>query len=626
LENNVLTFGSLKPEMQHRCALKGDGKQVVANLLSALNSFMSNFQFDDESAVGSHLRVSFYRRLNEHVDTLAGEGRSSSYIANRKCLLGRWHRLTNELDRAAASHLQVASPLQNMLREFVGHVGSAKRLAAEAGISISTLNRWLAGASPNQKAIPSLRRLESFFALPPGALLELAGGDRNSSARDGSAQSSNTGHGIGYRQRLKKALRFVYRLKEVEGPLSEEWSDYRRYKTCLMPRLKRQQRGKWRIRHTASVIESPARWYCFEQGKYVPSASSAWVEVSSYLGWLTLTQDEAGGGLAQKEVQTLTWLLNTQRLEQFVEWRIARSGGILHGGLLRVLQIVISMTHPETGYLTQTPHLASNLAFENLLPWNKLCAETFTWATTLKRSVSPELCRSRDSFEPIRGVLELERPIDAVADMVVRMRERRPATGGLAEAVWSRDLALIQLLASNPVRAENIKLMTYSADNSGNLYQDPSGVWWLRFSPESFKNTRGAAGDRPYNMPIHESAWLALERYLKRFRPMLPFAAELPYVFLSAEQAGDPRPWGRMNRHVESLTRRYLRQCPGVGPHAFRHIVATAILKASPNDWATAAMVLHDREDTVRQHYAHLASADGGRRMQSILASSFARM
>jgi hypothetical protein len=624
LDSITLTFGKLKHEMKQCCALKHDGKQSVSNLFSALSALMNALQFDDETPVGSHLRISYYRRLKEHVDALMGEGRSSSYVANRKSLLGRWHRLTNELDRAAAAQLGVATPLQTMLREIVQHVGSVKQLAAEAGISFSTLKRWLAGTFPNQKSTRSLRRLENYLALPPGSLLDLAGGDRTAAAASGWRQPNNTGPGIDYRQRLKKSLEFTYKLKEVEAPLSDEWSEYRRYKTCLVPRLKRQQRGKWRIRHTTSVIESRSLWYCFEQGKYVPSASSAWVEVASYLGWLALPHDKGGAGV--KQVQTLTWLLNSERLEQFIEWRIARSAGIVHGGTLRILQIAISMTHPETGYLTQSPYLVANLAFENTLPWKELCAETFTWATTLKKSVAPELRLSRDSFEPIRGVLELEHPLHAVADMVFRMRERRPATGGVTEAVWSRDMALIQLLASNPVRAENIKQMTYLADNRGNLYQDPSGAWWLRFSPESFKNTKGAAGDRPYNMPIHESAWPALERYLKRFRPMLPFAADLPNVFLSAKQGGGPRPWSSMNRRVELLTRRYLRQCPGVGPHAFRHIVATAILKASPNDWATAAMVLHDREDTVRQHYAHLASADGGRRMQSILASSFARM
>lgn len=58
---------------------------------------------------------------------------------------------------------------------------------------------------------------------------------------------------------------------------------------------------------------------------------------------------------------------------------------------------------------------------------------------------------------------------------------------------------------------------------------------------------------------------------------------------------------------------------------AFRHIVATAILKASPNDWQTAALVLHDRVETVQKHYAHLQSADGTRRLHSLFEQTFAR-
>ena len=80
-----------------------------------------------------------------------------------------------------------------------------------------------------------------------------------------------------------------------------------------------------------------------------------------------------------------------------------------------------------------------------------------------------------------------------------------------------------------------------------------------------------------------------------------------------------------MNRRVFILTAKYLWGCPGVGPHAFRHIVATAILKNSLNDWQTAALVLHDRVETVQKHYAHLRSSDGARRMHDIFEKTFAR-
>jgi len=57
-----------------------------------------------------------------------------------------------------------------------------------------------------------------------------------------------------------------------------------------------------------------------------------------------------------------------------------------------------------------------------------------------------------------------------------------------------------------------------------------------------------------------------------------------------------------------------------------RHIVATSILKASPNDWASAAWALHDREETVKQHYAHLAQHDAARWLSKAMDGPFSRM
>ena len=87
-----------------------------------------------------------------------------------------------------------------------------------------------------------------------------------------------------------------------------------------------------------------------------------------------------------------------------------------------------------------------------------------------------------------------------------------------------------------------------------------------------------------------------------------------------------PVPWVDLSGRVKELTYRYLYRCPGVGCHAFRHIVATAILKAPGGDFKTAALVLYDRIATVEKHYAFLTANVGGDRMSELLASSFKRM
>ena len=148
-------------------------------------------------------------------------------------------------------------------------------------------------------------------------------------------------------------------------------------------------------------------------------------------------------------------------------------------------------------------------------------------------------------------------------------------------------------------------------------------MWRICISKEEFKNERGAAKDRPYRMPVRQEIWADIERYLLVYRPHLADDSN-PYVFPSSGSRTEP--WKSLARHFAVLTKRYFVGCPGVGPHAMRHIVATSILKLKPNDWTTAAWALHDLEETVRKNYAHLRSDDAVRWMDSVLSGPFGRL
>lgn len=170
-----------------------------------------------------------------------------------------------------------------------------------------------------------------------------------------------------------------------------------------------------------------------------------------------------------------------------------------------------------------------------------------------------------------------------------------------------------------------MKLIRYRPDNTGNLYQKADGSWNLRIPARAFKNFRGAAKRREYDMPVDRNAWPDIETYLKLYRPMLADSSS-QYFFVGSRRRASTGVWSSLSRHVESLTRRYLWKCPGTGAHGFRHIVATSILKKSPNDWQTAALVLHDLPATVEAYYAHLRSSDGATRMYEMMAGTFSRM
>ena len=304
--------------------------------------------------------------------------------------------------------------------------------------------------------------------------------------------------------------------------------------------------------------------------------------------------------------------------------------GVRNQGQMQFLATIASLVRPRFGYLRQRPELQRTLPAQYQdEQWEELCDRQFELVEQLVSAYHGEIGVSRNSFDPIRNVIDLPQPMDAVADMVQRMRADRPVgRHPRYEAVWARNLVLIKLLASNALRRRNLAHLTWRADNTGHLYQKEDRSWWIHIPRQQFKNTCGAAGDFDYDSPVHPSAWADIEKYLFVHRKMM-MRGPTDLVFLTLEDrrsAGKNRPWLEMSATVSALTNRYLLRSPGIGPHAFRHIVATSILKADGGDHKTAAKVLNDRVSTVEKHYAGLRSADGAVRMAELLDGPFSRM
>ncbi|MCS3390370.1 hypothetical protein [Burkholderia thailandensis] len=624
---STLTFRELSENMNQRVANGEVPASALPNLKSALRAFLASFGVSEESIVGSLLRRSYYRNLRLHVEKLQAEGRDRSYIANRKSLMGKWCSLVTHLDRIAATTANSMSPFQLMLDELLTQSQTTVAgLARAAGISKGTLGGWVKGALPNPRAVPSLKRLERFFALEPNALVTLA--FERQYFKPVKCAPAVT---VPYRERLTHTSKDMYRLKQVSNSLAQEWKDFVVHKTEKLPDLRRHSRGVWVTTDLITEGETVRNWYCFTKGKYVPTASIVWGQVTSFLGWLNRTRELGGAGLTSEDVQTLAWFSNKRMAHLYMKWLIERADDKVHGGVYDFAKLVAALNHPLHGYLPQMPAINERLP-EAHRPraWQDACQEAYAWALEMKKTLLVAgLEHSREPMAPIKSVLELDDPLEAVADMTARMKSCRPTTGGLDEAVWARDLLLIKLMASNPLRAKNMKLLTYRSDNSGDLYRRSDGSWFIRIEKRAFKNAKGAAKARDYDMPVNRVVWGDIERYLNVYRPMLPDAKEVDYVFLSSS---DEKPqgyvgaWKSLNRRIFFLTRRYLWDCPGIGAHGFRYIIGTATLKKAPGAWDAAAAVLHDEVETVKAHYAHLRSSDGGNYVHALLDSAFARM
>ncbi|MFM0543737.1 hypothetical protein PQR29_03320 [Paraburkholderia strydomiana] len=624
---STLTFRELSEEMDKRAAEGETPASALPNLKSALRVFLASFGLFAEDPIGSLLRRSYYRNLRIHVENLQAEGRDKSYIANRKSLMGKWCSLVTHLDRVAAATANSMSPFQSMLGDLLTQSQTTVAgLARAVGISKGTLGGWVKGTLPNPRSVPSLKRLERFFALEPNTLITLAFERQYFRPLENTPTKK-----IPYRERLASNSKDTYRLKHISDSLAQEWSEFVVHKTEKLPDLRRHARGVWVTTDLTTEGETERNWYCFSKGKYVPTAHIVWGHVTSFLGWLSRARELGGAGLPSDDVQTLAWFSNKRMAHRYMKWLIERADDKMHDGILDVAKFVAALNHPLHGYLTQMPELQSQLP-EAYRPkeWCNACQEAYAWATEMKKNLAVAgVEHSREPMAPIKSVLELDDPLQAIADMIARMKSCRPSTGGADEAVWARDLVLVKLMASNPLRAKNMKLLTYRADNSGDLYRRPDGSWFIRIEKRAFKNAKGAAKSRDYDMPVNRAVWRDMERYLNVYRPMLPDANKVDYVFLSSmeeKQSGYIGIWKSLNRRIFYLTRRYLWDCPGIGAHGFRYIIGTATLKRAPGAWDAAAAVLHDEVETVKAHYAHIRSCDGGTFVHTLLDAAFSRM
>jgi integrase len=223
---------------------------------------------------------------------------------------------------------------------------------------------------------------------------------------------------------------------------------------------------------------------------------------------------------------------------------------------------------------------------------------------------------SRNPKAPIQRILDMQHPIEAVFLLLDRLEQAAKTVfgGSKGRAALRRDMALIAILASNPLRGSHFSRMTYNpADDSSNLYRR-DGRLHIRFERESFKNFRGSAcRDYDYDYPVSEFAVPYVETYLNEYRNQFTWEDNLDLVFLNHMKAKGPQCGvDTLSTRLRDLTFLYIPELApyGFGIHAFRHIVATEFIKNQLDGFEVAARVLHDTVQAVRDAYSELKGID----------------
>ena len=584
----------------------------VRNARVGVGAWLRCVGLDLDSPVGPEFAAEYPTKLAQFERSELARGIGRATLRDRRYLLGRMRKHFLRL-RTSDLPESFAGALDTLLAKSPR---TARDLSATIGVSAELLSLWRRG-----KATPSSRRsnlavLERALDAEPGALVSRL--PRSVAPISERCPEPAT---TGFRERMQHLVTLApYRLTYHDTSFQEEWSQLLSYKTAELPVLKRQPQARWRAKaHMLARNQKPEWSHTLPDGRRIPSAFKWFTNLSHYLGWLTLPVAQGGKGFAIAEVQTLAWVAHPELVLGFLRWLSARSGGV-NGHTLGFLDTVTSLVHPKTGYLTQRPEFCLRLpqAHRPSGDWSTHCATAFWTLKEARKVLQSSAVQTRDPEEAIARLLALRNPIKPIVDMLHTMeRAMPPSTAPLRRAEHQRDMLLVAMLLSNPLRISHFIFMRQDRGLWFNLYQTSEGVWHLRYPYSAFKNgdslskrKKGSARSAsPYDVEVAPFVTPHLERYLTEGRPALLKGKDCPFVFVG--QKDNPKePLNSLDVRLQDITSRFLPNCPGFRAQAMRHLVATAWLKSHPGDYVRVAHMLNDSLETVLRVYGHLETRE----------------
>lgn len=578
----------------------GSRIQQYRNISSTLHGFLTSIGKTLESRVGTELTSAFAESCEQYLSLLDVSPRTKSDRRTHLRLIKRQYD-----QRPSPRQTRQCSSLAHALRTHVAAAGiSPKTLARRIGVSTSAMQRWIAGAKPNARGIPTLRRLEHALGLERDSLVKLLDEKECQPKAIDENQSKPSIGGKTNRRTTEPPIR--------RAPLSEsfvqEWRALLDYKTSAFPLLERHPRGVWRV--LPPDVAQVQTDHALVAGMPCPTAALNLSTLQSFFRVVLELPLEQGGILpdptSDSARQTLAWLTVPAALKSFIDYLTYSSGGLRHNGHRTFCSFVANLLRAKTGYLWQQPAFAIKLPLDHRPSgddaWRDRCEFCYRMLRAIISTASDVV---RLPTAPIARLLQLEEPLRPILEAIARIdREAaRAAPGGIRQALLKRDALLLGLILSNPLRQRTLTALTWHEDGTGTLRGSPEHGWRIELQPKHLKTGRASLSDGTYSVRV--APWLKrrLDDYIEEYRPTLLQGRESAYLFVSSRSAGL---WKSMAQRVQKLTAHFVDHTDGFGTHAFRHLIATDWLIKHPNDFLTVAELLNDSLSTVMKHYAHL--------------------
>jgi len=414
--------------------------------------------------------------------------------------------------------------------------------------------------------------------------------------------------------------------------LNDEMNEILRFKTSTFAALGLQRNGVWGEETAAQKIEHFGLWF----GAFTAPPES----------------DVQGFGVDPQKL-TFAMMVFPQVWDWYLHWR-ERRRGFYTKWETDLLAIASALCRKETGWLRQSPRLASRLSeIDGLITradiehaqadWEAACERMYIHARRRIKEIDRVVRVHRDPFEPILPVLEAASPVGEYRKITEEILRRIPDeerhSRGAAEAV--RAFLLLRFGLHTGLRQKNLRELLLCKRGTmptserrledmkrGELRWNSRDHGWEILIPSvAFKNAHSSFfGAKPFRLLLPDLGRLyeMLEVWIDRHRErLLGPAADPGTVFVKTAKRISTNAAYDQNSFYEAwraAIQRYGIYNPWTGrgaikgllphgPHNVRDVLATHILKQT-GSYEQASYAIQDTPEMVAQHYGRFLPQD----------------
>jgi site-specific recombinase XerD len=177
----------------------------------------------------------------------------------------------------------------------------------------------------------------------------------------------------------------------------------------------------------------------------------------------------------------------------------------------------------------------------------------------------------------------------------------------LGQARQIRNGLMVAMLAMHPIRLKN-----FASLEIGRNFVEIKGSWWIVLSASETKE------GRPDERRIDDLLQPALDRYLRKYRPILAGADQSTTALWLSSNDGASMSYAGVERVLTETTRTTVGIA--VSPHLFRTAIASsAAIHGGANPHLASALLHHTGCRVTEAHYNRASSISAGESLQSII-------